>query len=237
MPSTTMIPKWQWLIFKRAIGRKNRYKPFSRSFGHERGRPVDRYYIDRFIAAEAECVRGRVLEIGDNNYTREIGGERVTQSDVLMPVPDPDATVIADLQDAPAIPDGSFDCIILTQVLQCIYDHHAAVRTMRRILKPGGAVLATLPFISALSGVDMAQWGEQWRYTSHSARRIFGDVFGPDNVEVRTYGNLVLAMAYLNGFAVEDLDPEDFEHVDPLIELISTVKATKAAVPAALAAE
>lgn len=232
-----MIPKWQWLIFKRALNRKNRYKPFSRAFGHDRGRPIDRFYIDRFIAAEAGAIRGRVLEIGDNNYTRALGADRVTQSDILSPVEDPNATVIADLSNAPQIPDDSFDCIILTQVLQCIYDHHAAIRTMHRILKPGGTVLATLPFLSVLSGVDMAMWGEHWRYTSKAAHRLFADVFGPANVEVHSYGNLVLAMAYLNGFAIQDLDPADFEYNDPLIELISTVKATKSAESAALAAE
>ncbi len=232
MRLTATIPRWQWLIFKRAVGRRNRFKPFSRSFGNDRGRPIDRYFIDRFIASEAERVRGRVLEIGGNEYTRSSGGDRVTQSDVLMPVPQAGATVIADLQDAPDIPDDSFDCIILTQVLQYIYDHHAAVRTVKRILKPGGSVLATLPFMAAISG-DEDPWGEQWRYSSRSAKRLFADVFGPESVDVRTYGNLVLAVAYLNGFAVEDLDPEDFEYIDPLIELISTVRATKAAAPAA----
>ena len=233
---TTTIPRWQWLIFKRAIGRRNRFKPFSRSFGNDRGRPIDRYYIDRFIASEAERIRGDVLEIGDNGYTRSIGGDRVTRSDVLMPVPQAGATIIADLQDAPGIPDDSFDCIILTQVLQYIYDHHAAVRTTRRILKPGGSVLATLPFMAAVSGAE-DQWGEQWRYSSRSAKRLFADVFGPENVEVKTYGNLVLAMAYLNGFAVEELDPEDFEYVDPLMELISTVRATKPVASAASATD
>lgn len=220
---------WQWLIFKRALGRRNRFKPFSRSFGHDRGRPIDRYYIDRFIATEAACIHGHVLEVGDRYYTQAYGNGRVIRSDVLSPVPDSDATIVADLQSAPQIADGSFDCVILTQVLQCVYDHHAAVRTVWRILKPQGVVLATLPFLSVLSGVDMAQWGESWRYTSRSAHRLFADVFGPEAVEVSSYGNLVLAMAYLNGFAVEELDPADFEYMDPLIELISTVKATRSA--------
>ncbi len=222
------FPAWQWRIFKRAVGRRNRFKPFSRAFGSERGRPIDRYYIDRFIEAEAAAIRGRVLEIGDDNYTRRFGGTRVTQSDVLFPtLGHPGATIVADLCDARNIPDQSFDCIILTQVLQYIYDHHAAVRTLHRILKPGGTVLATLPFISAFSGKDHQLWGEHWRYTSKAARRMFADVFGDDNVKVRSYGNLLTVTAFLHGFAVEDLDPDDFTYDDPLIEMISTVKATK----------
>lgn len=48
-----------------------------------RGQPVDRHYIERFLSAHASDVRGAVLEVGDNEYTRRFGGERVTTSDVL----------------------------------------------------------------------------------------------------------------------------------------------------------
>jgi SAM-dependent methyltransferase len=220
--------KWQWLMFKRALGGKNRFKPFSRAFGSDRGQPIDRYYIDRFLAANADLIRGHVLEIGGPDCTRLFSGDRVARSDVLCPVPgDPEVTLVADLCDAPQIADDTFDCIIFVQTLQCIYDQHAAVRTLRRILKPGGTVLATLPFMAVLSGIDMSRWGEYWRYTSRAAQRLFGDVFGPENIEVKTYGNLLVATAFIHGFAVEDLDPKDFEPNDPLIELISTVKAAK----------
>src|SRR3990170_7811785 len=41
-------------------------EPISREFGFDRGLPVDRHYIERFLSAHSSDIRGRVLEIGDN---------------------------------------------------------------------------------------------------------------------------------------------------------------------------
>ncbi len=131
------------------FGSFRRLTPISRDFGCDRGRPIDRYYIENFLERRSEDVRGRVLEIGENTYTRRFGGERVTQSDILhVTEGEPQATIIADLASADHIPSNSFDCIILTQTLQLIYDVPAALRTIRRILKPAGVLLATFPGIS-----------------------------------------------------------------------------------------
>ena len=58
-------------------------EPVSRQFGLERGLPIDRYYIEKFLAQHAVDIRGRVLEIGDDSYTRWFGGARVHTRDVL----------------------------------------------------------------------------------------------------------------------------------------------------------
>src|SRR5215208_4062442 len=124
------------------LGSLARTRPISRNYGWERGTPVDRFYIGRFLTAHASDVRGRVLEVGDDTYTRRYGGDRVTQSDVLHASPgNPQATIVADLADAPEIADASFDCVICTQTLLLIYDVRAAVKTIRRILTPGGMAL------------------------------------------------------------------------------------------------
>ena len=57
----------------------------------------------------------------------------------------PQATIVADLTDAPHIPDDTFDCAIVTQTLQFVYDVRAAFATLHRILAPGGVLLATVP--------------------------------------------------------------------------------------------
>src|SRR5262249_27189682 len=126
------------------FGDLRRTSPISRVFGFDRGRPVDRYYIEGFLARNAECVRGRVLEIGDDSYTRSFGADRVIRRDVLSVVDtNPRATIIGDLSNAPHIASNTFDCIILTQTLHLIYDVRAALATLHRILKPGGVLLAT----------------------------------------------------------------------------------------------
>src|SRR3954466_14293166 len=51
--------------------------PLSTEFGFDRGTPIDRYYIEAFLAANAGDVRGRVLEIGDDSYSRQFGADRI----------------------------------------------------------------------------------------------------------------------------------------------------------------
>src|SRR5579872_1803572 len=124
-------------------------QPVSRVFALDRGQPIDRFYIERFLRDNANYIHGQVLEIEDNKYTKEFGGQRVAQSHVLHAVEgNPAATIVGDLTNAPHIPSDSFDCIICTQTLQFIYDIDAAVTTLHRILKPGGTLLVTLSGIS-----------------------------------------------------------------------------------------
>lgn len=207
-----------------------RFQPISQVFGFDRGQCIDRYYIETFLARHANDIRGHVLEVGDNVYTCKFGGERVIRSDVLHATPgNSQATIIADLTCADYLPSETFDCIILTQTLQFIYDVRAAIRTLHRILKPEGVLLATFPGISQVSRYDMDRWGDYWRFTTLSARRLFEEVFLMGCVEVSTHGNVLVAIAFLHGLAAKELEPEELEYRDPDYEVLITVRAVKAA--------
>jgi len=210
------------------LGDLRRVSPVSRSFGFDRGRCVDRYYIEKFLSRHAADVRGRVLEIGDDRYTRMFGGDKVVKSDVLHAVEgNPHATIVADLTTGEGLTNETFDCIIFTQTLPFIYEYRAALRHLYRILAPGGVLLATFPGISQISRYDADRWGDYWRFTSMSARRLFAEVFPPEAVEVEAYGNVLAAVALLHGLAVEDITPEELEHCDPDYEVIIAVRAVK----------
>jgi SAM-dependent methyltransferase len=206
-----------------------RLEPVDRAFGLERGTPIDRYYIEKFLDAQSDDIRGRVLETGDAAYTRRFGGERVKQSDILHTPPGGrSGTIVGDLATGQGIPTDAFDCLILTQVLPFIYDVRAAVANCRRALKPGGVVLATVPCISQISQYDMERWGDFWRFTSLSARRLFEDAFAGETVEVRSHGNALAATAFIQGLAVQDLIPAELDHHDPVYQVIVTIRALKA---------
>lgn len=204
-----------------------RRTPASVYFGYDRGQPVDRYYIENFLAANAEDIRGRVLEIGDNSYTRQYGGEKVTVSDVLhVHEGNPAATIVADLARGDNIPSNAFDCVILTQTLQLVYDVHAAVGTLYRILKPGGVVLATVPSITSIGDTDWeGTWF--WGFTHLSANRLFGEVFSPENVTVEPYGNVLSASAFLYGLSSHELWRKELDHRDAHYQVTITVRAVK----------
>lgn len=206
-----------------------RRRPVDPNYGFNRGRPIDRYYIESFLSRQSDAIQGQVLEIEHDLYTRTFGGSRVRRSDILHVDPTfPGATITADLTDGHGIESSRFDCVIVTQTLHCIYDVAKAVRTTHRILKPGGSVLATVPCVARL---DMppgaAAWGEYWRFTSMGIERLFGDVFGRANVQVQAYGNLTVSLAGLAGLAVEDLTAEEVDHCDPLHEFLIAVRAEK----------
>jgi SAM-dependent methyltransferase len=204
-----------------------RTRPVSRTFGLDRGTPVDRVWIEKFLSSEAHRIRGSVLEIGDPGYTRRFG-TGVTESHVLHATGDaPDATIVGDLASGKGVPDAAFDCIVLTQTLPFVYDIAAAVATCRRALRPGGSVLATLPGISQISRYDMDRWGDYWRFTSGSLRRLFTDVFGAAGVEVQGFGNLLTTTAYLHGLAAEELSAGQLDCHDPAYELLLAVRARK----------
>ena len=211
------------------FGSLRRLRPISPEWGMDRGKPIDRYYVERFLAQNAADIQGRVLEIGDNSYTRAYGGERVTRSDVLHVAEDrPQVTIIGDLTTADHIPSDSFDCIILTQTLQAIYDVPAAIATVQRILKPRGSVLATVAGISKISRYDMDRWGYYWSFTTASARRLFEEAFPPPNVQVKAHGNVLASIAFLHGLAVKELRARELDAVDPDFEMLITIRAVKA---------
>jgi len=74
---------------------------------------------------------------------------------------------------------------------------------------------------------DRERFGEYWRFTSQSLRRLFENTFSPINVTVHTYGNVLVAAAFLYGLAVEDLRPEELSFHDPDYEVTIALRATK----------
>jgi len=202
-------------------------EPKSRSFGYDRGTPIDRYYIEAFLDRYRADVKGRVLEVGDDSYTARFGDGRTTQHDVLhIHQNNPVATIIGDLSVAGVLPGGAFDCMVLTQVLHLIYDMPAAVREIHRGLKDGGVALVTVPSITQIAEDE---WGENWFWAvaPHGARRLFDEVFGADAVEVEAHGNVFAATCFLQGLALEEVSRRKLDIADPAYPLTVTIRARK----------
>jgi Methyltransferase domain len=203
-----------------------RTAPVSEHYGWDRGRLIDRVFIERFLEENSDAIRGRVLEVADAAYTTRFG-TAVDRSDVLDIRPqNPLATIVDDLTTASRIPDGTFDCFILTQTLQFIYDVHAAVEQAHRILKPGGIVLATVPGIQRVGKSHLDR--DYWRFTPASAAELFGEFFGRDAVAVHPYGNVLTSIAFLRGMAAEELPRKAFSTDDPFFATTIAVRARRA---------
>ena len=201
-------------------------RPKSDHWGWDRGTPVDRYYIERFLGEHAGDVRGNALEVKDADYIRKYGRD-VVRTDVLdIDAANPQATIVADLSIGEGIPASFFDCFILTQTLQYIYDLRGAVAQCERLLRPGGVLLVTVPSLSRIVHGAGLEW-DYWRFTAASCRRLFGEAFGDANVEVRTHGNVLAATAFLRGTALEEIPRRKLDVNDPYFPLLVTVRAVK----------
>ncbi|MBI0399145.1 glycosyltransferase [Cyclobacterium marinum] len=214
-------------IKKVKSGDFERLSPFSKNFGYDRGGPIDRYYIEKFLEEASDMIYGRILEIGDNDYTLRFGKEKVKTSEILhINESNPKATIIGDLSDAPQIEDNSFDCILLTQTLHLVYDYQAVIKTCHRILKPGGALLLTVPGITP---IDYGEWGYTWywSFTGQAMKKMMAEYFSKSHSKINTYGNVYAATAFLYGMGLPEIKKEMLDFHDPRMQVIVTVKAIK----------
>jgi SAM-dependent methyltransferase len=209
------------------LGDFARTTPISTSFGFDRGNPIDRYYIENFLARNAGDIRGRVLEIGDNSYTIKFGGPRVDKSDVLhVDAGNAAATIVGDLSQSGVLPPDAFDCIVLTQTLHLIFDMRKALAELARSLKPGGTLLVTVPGISP---VDAGQWGYTWYWslTQLALAQLLAESFDEKDVVTETFGNVFAAVCFLQGLATSEVPTSKLDIRDASFPVIVTGKAVK----------
>lgn len=201
-------------------------RPISLNFGWDRGTPIDRYYIENFLADQAGKITGRVLEIGDDTYSRRYGSN-VSRQDVLHIDPHhANATLFGDLTEPGVLPDEAFDCIVLTQTLQLIFQLEKAVTHLYTALKPGGTLLLTVPGISS---IDRGEWADSWcwSFTAVSIRQLFQVLFVSETLDIKTHGNVFAATAFLQGAALEEIDRAKLDIQDQAYPVIITLRCQK----------
>ncbi|HEX7897634.1 MAG TPA: methyltransferase domain-containing protein [Planctomycetota bacterium] len=214
-------PRWAYVL-------SHSPEPISDWVGNDRGTPIDRVAIEGFLDHHRGRVRGRALEVKDRKYTARFGAGSVTRSDVLdINRENPEANILDDLRSLATIPDGAYDCFILTQVLQYVDDLDAAIRSIRRVLAPGGSAIVTVPTLGKLDGQEDKVAGHYWRMTPDSARHLFSKHFENDGLEIHGWGNARLASAFLSGLCVEDLSPRTFATYDPVFTCGVLIRATR----------
>lgn len=202
--------------------------PLSEAWGFDRGTPIDRYYIDHFLDKHRLDIRGRVLEIKDSTYTDRFASGVRERAVLDIDPANTSATIVADLASADHVPGEQFDCFILTQTLHIIYDLRSAIEHAHRLLRPGGVLLVTGPTVSRI----IPRYGLQtdyWRFTPRLCTRLFGEVFGVDQVTVSSYGNALTGAAFLMGVAADELTRRELDRPDDYFPVLMGVRAVKRA--------
>lgn len=207
-------------------GNLRRQQPLSPYYGYDRGNPVDRHYIERFLAARAGDIRGRVLEVRDPRYTRAFGGDRVVSSDVVdVDETNEEATVIADLAKPGSLPAGVFDCAIVTQTLQYVSRPVVAVENLFQALAPGGVVMISVPCAARIDPDNPAT--DLWRMTPRGLGELIRRGGTWDDVDVRQFGNVLTSVAFLYGLAADELADRELAEHDEDFPLVACAWARK----------
>lgn len=82
----------------------------------------------------------------------------------------PGVTYLADVQAMPEVPTARYDSILCSEVLEHVARPDAAIAELFRVLRPGGRLLLTVPFLSRLH----EEPHDFYRYTEHGLRELLG---------------------------------------------------------------
>jgi len=203
-------------------------KPYSSIFGLDRGTPIDRLYIERFLESHHTDIHSIVLEVSESTYTKKFG-RNVDKYQILhFNKSNNEATLIGDLSDPDSLPGNICNTFICTQTLNFIYDVKSAISGSYKLLSEGGVFLGTVAGLSQISRFDMERWGDYWRFTDLSIKKMFEEVFGVGHVEISIYGNAMAATAFIQGLSVEEIKNEKkLMQVDENYQLIIGIRAVK----------
>ena len=209
------MPRW---------GNLRRTTPFSTCFGFDRGTPVDRYYLERFLGNNRQRITGDVLEIQSTGYTARFGaGVRVAHSlDIRA---DSSPTYICDLAScSDVVPSNRYDCFLLPNTAQHLRDLDPALRHAVRVVKPGGTVL-----MSAAGFLPLIPDGpDYWRIAADGWRVLAERVWPDSDTVVESHGNCLAAIAALHGLAAEELTASELDAHDPRYPVLLTIRCIKA---------
>ena len=200
-------------------------------FGMRFGTYIDRYYIGKFLEANKQHIKGRILEVAEDTYSRMYSDKTASGETVFETLhydgSEGDNTIIGDLSHPDSLPVDRYDCFICTQTYMCIFDVQKAIEGSYHLLKKGGVVLATVSGLSQISGYDMERWGYYWNFTSKSMEILFQRA-GFSQIEIVSMGNSLAACALLKGIALEDLPGKKILDVkEEGYQLIIGIKAIK----------
>ncbi len=152
------------------------------------------------------CAERLAQEVGSARVVLDVGsgGRRLAPHVITVDiVKRPNVDVLADLCGKLPFPNGTFDLVVCTSVLEHVVDVTNAVGELRRILRPGGRLWLEIPFLYHFHVSGAGDVHDFHRWTLEGAKRLFPDMHlvdwghnvGPGSA-LRLTASEVLAMPF-----------------------------------------
>jgi SAM-dependent methyltransferase len=192
-------------------GNLRRTRPFSSDFGFDRGTPIDRYYVLKFMERHRQRISGDVLEIQQTGYTRMFA-RNLRRSHSVDIDPQHGTTYVCDLAHSEGIlASDTYDCFLMPNTLNHLRELELCLANALRVLKPGGVILATVATLVPLT----PNFLDYWRLTPAGWKDVTARVWPQCSVGLQVYGNVLSTAAAMMGVASEELTPEELDVEDP----------------------
>lgn len=179
-----------------------------------------------FHASRTVAQRSRVLDVGagDAPYAELFAHTDYVTLDWDGSVHDGARTAtVSASADAIPLPDASFDTVILTQVLEHVRRPAVVLSEIARVLRPGGRLFATVPFVWELH----EEPHDYWRFTRYALAALLEDA-GLDAIAITARSDSFTALAQLMmnvawSMYVDEPDPRALQAANALRELAGSV--------------
>ncbi|WP_161596979.1 class I SAM-dependent methyltransferase [Rhizobium glycinendophyticum] len=165
---------------------------------------ISRRDIEKAIAEFATGIKSgdRVLNVGAGGSFAAILSAKLRDASVEIVSSDIDESRRPDVVDditQSVLPDGHFDHVLCMEVLEHVKDPFQAAHHLRRILKPGGRLLLSTPYLFPTHDAPY----DHFRYTQFGLQELFKDfridTLGARTSIVETVLLLCLRLAWLKG--------------------------------------
>ncbi|WP_448388526.1 class I SAM-dependent methyltransferase [Microbacterium aurum] len=160
-----------------------------------------------------EFYRSRVApRLAEGLHVIEFGGSNGFIRDLFAGVSyeiAPNAPEV-DIQNLSAYPADAYDFVVLDEILEHVPRPWVAVEEVRRILKPGGTLITSSPFMIAVHKVPE----DYWRFTKEAMSILLEKYTA---VETHSWGNPASVAYLMNGMMVttqEAIDAGSFDLAD-----------------------
>lgn len=195
--------------------------------------PYERRTILEFLAQAARDLPGgaRVADVGAGEAPyRELFDHvdyvAIDWQETLHEGPGEGVVIVARAEDIP-VEDGSFDAVLLTQVLEHVPDPARVLDELHRVLCPDGRLYLTAPLVWELHELPH----DYYRYTEPGLRHLL-DAAGFQDVRVEarndcftTLAQLMRNIAWLMGNPDDELREQRVQAREALTELSGAVAA------------